>query len=220
MNTLLPWLRSLTEDLVDLVAPHTCAACGAPFPTRRPLCALCLHHLAPADEAPEGVLVAYDHGGPLAKAIHRAKYGDDPAVAVALGTLLADAWEAHDEGAVDVVVPVPLHASRLRARGFNQSVELSRVLAKRLGAPIGFEAAQRLRDTPTQTKLDREARRANVRDAFLASTSLKGKRVLLIDDVVTTGSTLEALKRACEAAGARSVRAAALARAPLFFSAP
>ena len=219
MNTLLSLVRSLAGDLVDLVAPVTCAACGEAFPARFPLCEVCSHHLAPPDEAPEGVFVAYDHGGPLARAIHRAKYGDDPAVAAALGVLLADAWEAHEEGEFDVVVPVPLHAARLRSRGFNQSAELSRALAQRLGAVVGFDAAWRVRDTPTQTKLDREARRANVRDAFLASASLRGKRVLLVDDVVTTGSTLDALRDACEEAGAVTVRATALARAPLFFSA-
>lgn len=219
MRTAVSLLRSLVGDLVDLVAPLVCASCGEAYPTRFPLCSVCSHHLAPPDEAPEGVFVAYDHGGSLPRAIYRAKYGDDPSVAVALGHLLADAWEAHQEGAFDLVVPVPLHDSRLRERGFNQSAELARELARRLRAPIGFDAATRVRNTPTQTKLDREARKANVRDAFCAAASLEGLRVLLVDDVVTTGATLDALRAACVEAGAATVRATALARAPLRFSA-
>ncbi len=217
MRDVIPWLTSLANDLVDLFAPPECAACGEAFPSRFPLCAVCLHHLSPPDEAPAGVFVAYEHGGSLARAVHRAKYGDDPSVAASLGALLADAFPEGE--AVDVVVPVPLHDARLRSRGFNQSAELSRALAKRLGVPIAFDGARRVRDTPTQTKLDREARKANVADAFSASPSLRGKRVLLIDDVVTTGATLEALRVACLDAGAVTVRAAALARAPIYFSA-
>ncbi len=216
MHAILSLARDLARDLADLVAPPVCAACGAAFPPSPPLCALCRGHLAPPDDPPPGVAVSFDHGGPLARAIHRAKYGRDPGVAASLGALLAETWRAG--AAVDVIVPVPLHPARLASRGFNQSVELSRALAKRLGAGMLYDGARRVRDTPSQVGRDREARRLNVEGAFAVSAGVRGARVLLIDDVVTTGATLGALRAACLDAGAESVGAAALARAPLFMS--
>lgn len=213
MNYLRLFARSVLADLADLVAPPVCAACGATFPRRLPLCDLCRAHLVTADEAPPAVSVAYEHGGSLARAVHRAKYGADPSVAASLGALLVETWAY--EGVIDAVVPVPLHPARLRLRGFNQSAELSRALCRTLGASLLFDGARRVRDTPTQTRLDRAARRRNVADAFVASPRVQGARVLLVDDVVTTGATLASLREACLAAGAGSVHAVALARAPL-----
>ena len=133
--TLLHHARALALDLLDLVAPPRCVACGDPYPARLPLCAGCDEHLLPAEDAPPGVRVPFAHGGPLARAIYRAKYDGDPSVAVALGHLLA----AHAElpaARYAWVVPVPLHGARLRARGYNQAHELGRCLARRLGAPL------------------------------------------------------------------------------------
>lgn len=218
MGPMLSLLKTWCADLADLVAPRVCLACADPLVTVEALCPRCREHLMPAVDAPLGVHVAWDHGGPLVRAIHRAKYGDDPAVAASLGALLAEAWRAPEGFVATRVVPVPLHPARLRQRGFNQSAELARALAQQLDAPLAWRAVERVRDTPSQTRLDRGARRENVRSVFRANGSLRGHHVVLVDDVVTTGATLSELRDAVLAAGATAVCATALARAPLLFT--
>jgi ComF family protein len=117
----------------------------------------------------------------------------------------------------DLVVPVPLHWRRRLARGYNQAAAIARPLACRLGLPAA-EALARCRPTPPQTALPRPARRHNPRGAFAVPARhrrrLAGRRVLLVDDVVTTGATLDAAARALLAAGAAEVHAVAVARTP------
>lgn len=116
----------------------------------------------------------------------------------------------------DIIVPVPLHYGRLASRGFNQSAWLGGALSRRSGVPMLVDALQRTRRTPTQGGLSARARRRNVAGAFAARPSraglIKGKRVLLIDDVLTTGATLSACTRALRRAGARQVDVLVLAR--------
>jgi ComF family protein len=108
---------------------------------------------------------------------------------------------------------VPLHPRRLRARGFNPAAVLARTVAREAGAPFAAGLLVRLRDTPSQTGLDRRARRANVRGAFaLRGADRPPETVWLVDDVVTTGSTLEECARALRRAGARRVVAICAAR--------
>jgi predicted amidophosphoribosyltransferase len=114
-----------------------------------------------------------------------------------------------------LVVPVSLHPSRLRSRGFNPAALLARSIARELGAPVDPTALIRVRDTPSQTGLDRSARRRNVRGAFCARPRLLAPpRVWLVDDVVTTGSTVAEAARALRRAGAKSVTAVCAARTP------
>ncbi|QTF91487.1 phosphoribosyltransferase family protein, partial [Halomonas sp. BM-2019] len=110
------------------------------------------------------------------------------------------------------VVPVPLHPRRARERGFDQAEWLARRLARRLEVPL--RRARRVRHTPSQRGLDRAERRANLRDAFRVEAALP-PRVVLLDDVMTTGATLDALAAACRRAGAAEVEAWAVARTPL-----
>lgn len=116
----------------------------------------------------------------------------------------------------DVIVPVPLHYVRLASRGFNQSAWLAGSLARRSGTPLCVDALKRTRRTPTQGGLSARARRRNVAGAFTVRPSraglMQGKRVLLVDDVLTTGATLSACTRALKRAGARHVDILVLAR--------
>lgn len=112
---------------------------------------------------------------------------------------------------VDVVVPVPLHAGRLAERGYNQAALLARPVARVIGAPLACRALVRVRATERQASLDREARLANVVDAFACRGDVRGRRVLLVDDVTTTGATLNACRSALAVAGARDVVALVLA---------
>jgi len=114
-----------------------------------------------------------------------------------------------------LIVPVPLHRSRLRQRGYNQALELARPLAARLGVPLAHDVLVRSRDTSAQTELDRAARRRNVRGAFhLREAIVLPDHVALFDDVMTTGATLAECARLLKRAGVRRVDAWALARAP------
>lgn len=116
---------------------------------------------------------------------------------------------------IDGLVPLPLHRARLGERGYNQALELARPLARALDLPLRPNWLQRIRATAPQTGLDARARRRNLRGAFVADVAMSGQRVLLIDDVITTGSSMLEASRACRRAGALEVRVLAVARAPL-----
>ena len=115
--------------------------------------------------------------------------------------------------AADVLMPVPLHGSSERQRGYNQAELLARDLSKRTGLPLASRVIRRLRNTPPQVSVvSHDERRRAVRDAFECKLDVDGQRVLLIDDVVTSGSTMSACAAALKAGGARSVWGLALAR--------
>ncbi|MBI3071660.1 MAG: ComF family protein [Deltaproteobacteria bacterium] len=157
------------------------------------------------------------HGGAVAAAIARFKYGGEESLARPLGRLVRAAFEACGHGgAFDVVVPVPLHIRRLRSRGFNQAVLLVRHLGIK-SAKIGVSLIERVRDTPPQTGLSARERRVNVARAFRMRPGLEkqvvGARVLLVDDVLTTGATANECARVLRNAGATDVCVAVVSRA-------
>jgi ComF family protein len=147
--------------------------------------------------------------------IHRLKYGRELTLAPVLGRLLNDglADERIRERVFDGLVPVPLFATREREREFNQSEILARQLQKRCKLPI-VKALRRIRSTTTQTHFDRRMRMQNLRDAFALrqNVSVQGQKLLLVDDVFTTGSTLDECARVLREGGAHSVCALTLAR--------
>jgi len=152
---------------------------------------------------------------PLSKAVHRFKYEGWRALGPPLATLLA-ARLAVDGLPAARVLAVPLHAARLRERGYNQSEELARALRRRLGLPARPGKLTRVRDTPPQVGLDRLRRLGNVAGAFAWSGPAgAGEPVLLVDDVVTTGATLEACAAVLAAAGFGRVSGITLARVSL-----
>jgi ComF family protein len=115
----------------------------------------------------------------------------------------------------DAILPIPLHRARLARRGYNQALELARPIASLLGLAVLPRALVRTRDTAPQTELDADARRRNLRGAFTAEAdAIAGRRVLLVDDVVTTGATVREAAATLIRAGAASVAVAAAARAP------
>jgi ComF family protein len=151
--------------------------------------------------------------GPLRNALHRLKYQRD----VALGDALAGPLISLLEGlnwAVDLVAPVPLSASRQAERGYNQAAFLARPLALAAGLSYKSLALRKIRETPSQVGLSVGQRRDNVRGAFLANPGIvRDKRVLVIDDVITSGATLEACAQALFEGGASRVYGLSLARA-------
>lgn len=154
---------------------------------------------------------AFRYAPPVDRLIHGAKYTGRLDWLAILGRRLAQGIAAR-AGAVDALVAVPLHHSRLRERGYNQSLELARPLAKQLGLPLR-DGLERLRATPPQATLTREERRRNVRAAFAARSPFTGLRVALVDDVMTSGATVDAAARCLRKAGAASVEVWVVARA-------
>jgi ComF family protein len=149
---------------------------------------------------------------PIRPAIHVLKYQNHQAVAAVLAGLLADAYRRYAL-AVDLIMPVPLHPARLKERGYNQSELLASQLGQLLQLPVNSTKLQRIKKTEAQVGLGAGERQKNVAGAFAVKTTLQDQSILLIDDVCTTGSTLDACAVALKAAGAASVWGLTLARA-------
>jgi ComF family protein len=232
-------LRALVAWLADLLAPPRCAACDAHLGRRAVFCGACAAAVVEAQrpdalvddrgsvrqvglrpDAPvagEVPLAAFAlFGGPVATALRRLKYHRRSDLAVPLGHLARRA-AARDGLEAEVVVPVPLRPKRLAERGYNQAALLGAEVARGLGVPLAAAALERVRDTPQQALLGRAGRLANVDGAFRARAParVRGRRVLLVDDVASTGATLTACAAALRAAGAAAVTALVVARAEL-----
>ena len=192
----------------ELVEPPLCPRCGRPNTNGR-LCPLCQRGPLQVD----GVRSMAYFDGTLREAIHSFKYSNLQDLAIPLGKLMGQYWEKTPLPA-EIIVPVPLHPDRLRERGYNQATLLARELGKSIGLPVAEDSLVRVRATRPQVELGAQERKENVRDAFhCSSAELAGKQVLLIDDVCTTGATLEACAIALRQIGASSVWAFTLARA-------
>jgi ComF family protein len=214
----IPVCRSCLQRPEPLSAEYFCVTCRTPFQNRFPLdaggrCALCRTGLRGFDSAYS--FGAYE--GTLRELIHLFKYKRIKPLAHPLGAMLASALPR--ESAFDAIVPVPLHWRRRWRRGFNQSELLARELGRRCGLPVR-RALRRTKATASQAALSHTGRRKNVSSAFAArrSVSIEGLRVLLVDDVMTTGSTAAACARALKSGGAFSVALLTLARADRRFA--
>lgn len=152
----------------------------------------------------------FDYGGQLAVALQRLKYAGAGHLARPLGRLLAPTLHSTLGAEPALVVPVPLHPRRLRERGYNQSALLARAAGARA---IASGALHRVRPTAPQAGLDCAARRRNLQAAFRAGPQVRGRRVVLVDDVLTTGATARACSEALLEAGASAVHVVVLARA-------
>ena len=201
------WLCTSCLTKIEYVQPPLCPACGRAL-RRESLCPSCRSEPLPID----GIRAAAYFEGPLRKAIHAFKYKGLRVLAAQLGQILTTCWSDHPLPA-DVIVPVPLHPSRARRRGYNQSALLARELARRTGHPMVEDCLCRTKDTRPQVGLNTGERRDNVVGAFrCVDDRLSGLKVLLIDDVCTTGATLAACAIALRHAGAMEVWALTLAR--------
>ena len=228
-------IRRLKAIVIDTVFPPICANCGQVgqlfCETCRlkvhwilePVCGRCGRSQAQAVEACaacqasslplEIVRAAVLHTDPVRTVIHRLKYDGFFALAEPLADLMLEAWPRWQHP-FDLILPIPLHPNRQRQRGFNQSELLVRALQQRLDWTGDRSALKRSRWTRPQLGLSGPERRDNVRGAFEAnSIVVGGKRILLVDDVFTTGSTLASAANALHDAGAISVTAYCLASA-------
>ena len=193
-----------------------CRICGMPVPAKTPhafVCEACATNPPPY----ERTCSAVDYAAPLDMLVQAFKYNHASWLAEDFAELLDGAVRAHlDRAAVDAVFPVPLHPNRLRKRGYNQAALLARALARRLNRRCDERSLVRIRDTPKQSLLGADERRQNLKGAFVAVRPqfVRGRVILLVDDVTTTGSTLAAAAEPLRAAGAAHIWCATLARAP------
>lgn len=186
-----------------------CARCALPLAQPAPLCGRCQRQPPPWDAA----WAPFRYGWPLDRLESRFKFGRD----LAAGRSLAALWlrESAPPPLPDLILPVPLHRGRLRQRGHNQALELARPLSRGLGLPLRHDLLLRPRATSAQSELDAVARRRNVRGAFaLHADARLPDHVAIVDDVMTTGSTLAECARVLRRAGVARVVVWALARAP------
>ncbi len=218
-------LRNVGRAALDLLYPPLCLGCKDRLPPHDtatlPLCALCQRHLPSPDPGAVEVRLArlpggaegfghvlalwtFDAGGVMQALQHALKYADRPTLGVQAGGAVGAAWRAAGRPLPDFVVPVPLHRTRRLERGYNQSERLAQGIAATLGAEARPDTLVRTRRTRSQTALARGARQQNVAGAFACPdpTALAGRRVLLVDDVVTTGATALAAAEPLRAAGA------------------
>jgi competence protein ComFC len=234
-------LRDILETLQDLFFPAHCVGCATAVESgwfcpdcerdirfvTEPRCETCSQpHAAVMDRYVcvncrgrafhfECAVAVLQSRGVMRELIHRLKYGGELWLEEILVSFLARGLEDPrlDGEVIDAVVPVPLHALRRREREFNQAEVLARGLARRENL-VFLDALRRVRHTVTQTHFDRRRRMQNLRDAFelRQNVTVQGKHLLLVDDVLTTGSTLDECARVLLEAGAESVRALTVAR--------
>jgi ComF family protein len=186
-----------------------CAVCAVPIAGGAIACGPCLARRPAFDAA----FAPYRYEFPLVELVHRLKYGGQVAVARILGSLLARRLAERGTPAVDALVPVPLHPQREARRGYNQAAEIARFAAQILSLPVEGRIATRVRATEEQAALPAIVRRINVSGAFAVRDVPMPAAVAIVDDVLTTGSTVDALARELKRAGCRRVEVWAVARA-------
>lgn len=186
---------------------HACPRCAAPG--IRQLCGECLQHPPAFDRSH----AAMEYAFPADKLIQALKYGGHLALANLLGEWLAAALTDHARP--DTLLPMPLHPARLKSRGFNQALEIARVLARRFDLPLAPALAQRVLDTTPQASLPLDARHRNMKGAFICDQDLQGQHIAVVDDVMTSGATLNELAKTLKRAGAAQVDVWVVARAAM-----
>jgi len=191
----------------DLPLHHSpcCPVCALPA-TQGEVCGNCLK-LPPRFDA---TTAALNFDFPADAIVRALKYQGQLEIAGLLATILAQRLAGCDKP--DFILPMPLHATRLQQRGFNQAAEIARRVAHRLAVPFTVNAAVRVRATDPQAGLPLEQRRKNLRGAFAAAEDLSGKKIAVIDDVMTTGTSLNELAKTLKAAGAVRVECWVAAR--------
>lgn len=196
------------NDLPGLA--RSCPVCALPLESSEPLvCGECLQN--PPDY--QRTFSALRYAPPLIPLITGLKFKQQLAPARLLGQLLADEITHNDLPRPDVLIPVPLHPKRIHERGFNQSIEIARVVARQHKLPMDIDICQRIRHTLPQMGLDATSRRKNIRGAFGLSKTCHYKHIAIIDDVITTGNTVKEIATLFAKNGVEQIQVWSISRA-------
>ena len=229
-------IKSVIRDFLALFFPNYCLGCGRSLVKGEEiLCTRCIVDLpktgyhnqesSPVKQKLEGRLpivygwafVKFHKKGIVQQLLHQLKYNQHPEVGLRLGMLFGkELTDQNLNTEFDLIIPVPLHTTRKRKRGYNQSALFAEGMSRSMGIPYIETISVRKKSTSTQTNKSREERWENVKDAFSLSKEksvVKGKRILLVDDVITTGTTLEACGQHLIEAGCSQLSVACLAEA-------
>ncbi|MGQ0827118.1 MAG: ComF family protein [Bacteroidota bacterium] len=204
----------MLNDFISLIFPHICAACGKSlYKYEHSICTYCAYHLPKTNhhldnENPiakifwgrvpilsAGAFYGFNKGGKVQQLIHQLKYKGKKEVGITIGEWYGNELKRNPAfNTVNIIIPVPLHARKEKKRGYNQSHFFAEGLAKSMNVETDFKTLIRALDSETQTKKSRFTRWKNVESIFQLKNgaNLKGKHILLVDDVITTGATLEA----------------------------
>ena len=191
-----------------------CRCCALPISStdnESRLCGACLQQRPPY----KTVYRFADYAPPLDRIIQQLKFNQKLHYARLLGRLMAKDIRARGLDLPDALLPVPLHSQRLKQRGFNQAVEIARILARSLDLPLDIHSSSRIRPTPEQSGLAAKQRKTNIMGAFQVRGAIKGKHIAILDDVMTTGSTVDELTRVLKNNGVQRVDVWVCARANL-----
>lgn len=226
-------LKRYTEDLINLLFPELCNGCGKLlYHGEKDICTKCLYdlpytdfHLYPDNPVAKQLwgrlnvnaamaMLYFKKGTKVQNLVHGLKYDGKTEIGISLGKLLAKKLnESEFYADVDLIIPVPLHQKKLRTRGYNQSEYIATGLAEELGIAISTKHLLRDKSTESQTKKARYTRYENMQDVFsvIKAEELAEKHILLVDDVVTTGATLEACGNVLLNNGVKKLSIAAVA---------
>ena len=216
-------VTNFLNSLIDWIYPSQCSSCGqepdiCPF-----LCKECYQKLLLFDNTPDSIVYHKDHPADRVKAmfyfdeilqqlIHDIKYRDASYIANFLGRKIGEYYKGSEILHCDALVPVPLYSVRKRERTYNQSACLAKGISKVCGIPVNERLIKRCRNTNTQTKLNKDERQNNIKDAFLIkNNAILPKHVCVVDDVFTTGATTMEIARTLKKAGVNKVSILCLA---------
>jgi ComF family protein len=226
----------LIKRILDLIFPEYCASCNVILQTsEKAICPSCIQELPQSFHSyikkkslkgPYGELIARESmslyelksGSQIERLIYSLKYKDKQIVGAILGRKLGEKMKDLSFSKFDMIIPIPLHKKKLKKRGYNQSLIIADEVSKVIGTPVNIECTVRLKNTDTQTNKSRLERYENLNGAFnvVNKLAIKGKHILIIDDVITTGATIQSLAKELLANGATKISFATLAQATNF----
>jgi len=218
-------LRSICNRSLDFVFPPTCAVCGGLIAPQNPtpVCDSCWdsleedrpHYARTTIEDPffKDALALYLFSPEFKTIVHLLKYDQKTSTGRRLGHLLASKIPIQYFKKSQLIIPVPIHHTRFRERGYNQAEVIAHGFSECTGIPVDTKSLRRKRSTQTHTKLHKQERRKNIGNAFAATRPRSGENILLIDDVMTTGATVNECAEALRKAGANEVKVLTAARA-------
>jgi len=221
--TIAPNLTTVGNAFISLLFPNQCLICKeGEFFSQDPICRDCFQHMTPlptgnrvqeltVNDGIDIALSGWDFGDELRITIHSLKYEERARIGSFLGELLGDQIHKTTIQDLDYLIPVPLHPVKLRDRGFNQARWIADGLGKTVQKPIRTKLMKRIKDTISQTTLDRKERLNNMKKAFKINQDVTDKNIGIVDDVLTTGSTISSMASKLKDAGAKKIVAITVA---------